>query len=775
MWRDTRHNPCIMAPATAVMALIVCCFWTVSFIWQFPLFVLGFLLSPILRRQQFFIEFLYPSGLGRWAHLFLIRLVGKSRISKKANDKNRGFHSRALETRVEIVPGRVYLHPLPQLLDNLGYLVICLPDENATVSSLSEKNTGRVTVMTRRNSNIVAFLVDCGSAAEVRKHIELISETHYDKKKILVQSILSTHKHHDHTAGNIALKNQLNTIKLIIGGAVEKVPGCNFEVANGTIVPLPKDGANRMEDCLQIEAVATPGHTRGSITYVLRPTVASASSGLAYLFTGDTMFCGGAGVPFEADIDHDQETKDQKRNFRSLIKASASTHAVERSLVEIITRSVPLERTPVEKTTERVFLMPGHEYTGELLSRQFTSETNKWKSVTPSTFFETASQFYVALHRRTLPHSSGKLLCAMGSPLKREMSINPYIRTLRTRGETILHAIEFWHSNFCRKKVPDWISPMDNGTNGASSHKNNGARKTQSTLKQWNLDRADLNRPVFTTVYTADLEAIVQDLSRGKLSAAAAAQRLRELPKNLEEPVLTRRPVPGTMPSDRNVYRGLLAMVLLGSAPNALTFTDAERMNLPDPIKYSNDIPVSKKRLISILRWLDLITPDNGGRRYEAMIHQLWKEALEDSGRDFNVEKGSSYDATDLEASQIPDAVYLVDLKWSIYGVPREPPSCLSYCMPCAKQPRKDRSHPVFQSGLKPSSGELVRHDVIHCFLCQSMAGCPHVENQEGMGDDRPVLAQYGSTGTFDEDDAPTDGSFVEVTTIGGELLRPEI
>ena len=65
--------------------------------------------------------------------------------------------------------------------------------------------------------------------------------------------------------------------------------------------------------------------------------------------------------------------------------------------------------------------------------------------------------------------------------------------------------------------------------------------------------------------------------------------------------------------------------------------------------------------------------------------------------------------------------------------------------------------------------------NVIHCFLCQSMAGCPHVENQEGMGDDRPVLAQYGSTGTFDEDDAPTDGSFVEVTTIGGELLRPEI
>ena len=757
------------------MMLILCVFWAALFVWQIPTFVLGLLVGPLVRRQQFLIEFLYPSSLGRWAHLFLVRLVSKSRLSKKSSDKNRGLHSRALETRVEVVPGRVYIHPLPQLLDNLGYLVVCLPDENAQVSMLTEKNKnstgGKVTVMHRRNSNIIGFVVDCGSAAEVTKQIRLISETHYHKQTILVQSILSTHKHHDHTGGNVGLLNKMESIKLIIGGAVEKVPGCNFEVKNGDVLPLPKDGANRMEDCVQVEAVATPGHTRGSITYVLRPTV--AAGGLAYLFTGDTMFCGGAGVPFEADIDADQEAKDQKRDFRMLIKASASTHAVERCLVEIVVRSVPLTRSTSDPTTsDRVFLMPGHEYTGELLSRQFSAEANKWKSVTPSTFFETASQFYVALHRRTLPHSSGKLLCAMGSPLERELCINPYLRTVRARGELILHAIDFWHNNFCRRKVPDWIPAEENNKN--SPNKKAFPRKTNGTLTQWNLDRTDLNRSVFTTVYSADLDLVIQDLAQGKVSAATAAQRLRDMSKNLNQPTLTRRPVPGTMPSDRSVYRGLLALVLLGSAPNALTYRDAELMNLSTPVKTSNDILISKSRLITILRWLNLISADNEGRRHEEMIRQLWKESMEDSDAARNVEKGASFD-TDVESSQVPDVAFLVDLKWSIYGVPRQKPSALSFCLPCAKQPRMDRTHPVHQSGLKPSSGELVRHDVLQCYLCQTMAGCPHMDNQEGIGSDRPVLAQYGSTGTFDEEDrsmGETDGSFVEVSNIPGGIAN---
>jgi glyoxylase-like metal-dependent hydrolase (beta-lactamase superfamily II) len=774
-WREVRHNPCVMAPTSAVMLLVVGIFWALTFLWQFPIFMLGFLVSPIVQRQQFLIEFLYPTSLGRWAHLWLVRLVQKSRLggtARRSNDKNRGFHSRALETRLEVIPGRVFCHPLPQLLDNLGYLVVCLPPDERSVdlSSVAEPvGTGKITVTHRRTGEIVAFVVDVGSSEEVSEQISLIAKAHYGGKKIVVQSIFSTHKHHDHTAGNISLREKISTIKLIVGGAVERVPGCNLAVTNGELLPLPKDGANRMEDYCQLEAIATPGHTRGSTCFALRPL--RASSGLAFLFTGDTMFCAGAGVPFEADVDDRQDEKDQKRDFSHLVKATASTHAVERCLVELMVRSVPF--TPGahgEKVSDRIFVMPGHEYSNELLGRQFATETAKWKHVTPSTYFETVSQFYVALHRRTLPHSSGKLLCAVGSPLSREIVINPYFRTLRSRGEIALQALEFWHQHFCRKKIPDWIAPPTDRMNGNS--KISLPRKTAATSTQWTLDKADLTRSVFTTLYSSDMEALIQDLTQGKVSQSTAAQRLRAMQGNLEQPILSRRPVPGTMPSDRHVYRGLLALVLLGSAPSGLTKTDSEVMNLPDPVSHSNDILVSKKRLVSILRWLDLLGSDNEGRRHVAMITQLWKEGLEDSGKSSPSPQVNGYDATDVEASQVPDKVFLGDLKWSIYGVPREPPSQLRFCMPCSKPLRMDPSHPVHKLGLKPSSGELVRHDVIRCLLCQNMTGCPHIIQEEDIGADRPVVATYGSTVTGDEDD-PTvgpDEPFVEVKNFVAEF-----
>ena len=54
--RDLRHNQCLMSPTTTIMMLFLCLFWTIAFVWQFPLLVLGILVGPLLRRQQFLID-----------------------------------------------------------------------------------------------------------------------------------------------------------------------------------------------------------------------------------------------------------------------------------------------------------------------------------------------------------------------------------------------------------------------------------------------------------------------------------------------------------------------------------------------------------------------------------------------------------------------------------------------------------------------------------------------------------------------------------------------
>jgi hypothetical protein len=120
----------------------------------------------------------------------------------------------------------------------------------------------------------------------------------YSPHGIQIEAILSTHKHHDHTAGNLTFKKNYphcipSSSQLeIVGSAVEGVPGCTRAVRHGDEVAY---SAGR----IRLKVVAVPCHTRGSVCFVLAD--ASASSACC-VFTGDALFCGGCGAPFEAGL-----------------------------------------------------------------------------------------------------------------------------------------------------------------------------------------------------------------------------------------------------------------------------------------------------------------------------------------------------------------------------------------------------------------------------------------------------------------------------------------
>jgi glyoxylase-like metal-dependent hydrolase (beta-lactamase superfamily II) len=624
-------------------------------------------------------------------HLTLCRMVMRSKLTSFSggDDKNHGSHSRTLETRIEVIPGRVYIHPLPQLLDNLGYLVVCCPPpETRSTSDRSHRNDGnnsqqhqllhnnnnlsssgtsgccddegfeeemnvgqsassdtaassnnnnnnyivnnnsvvsmtslgKITIAPQKAKNeeeaprIVAFIVDCGDAHAVQQQLQLIQSRHYDNEMIYVQAILSTHKHHDHTAGNVPflqLPFYGRHLKLIMGGAVERVPGCNYAVKNGQAIPLPKFGANIMQDVLHVEAVATPGHTRGSLTYILRPNpntsnsnIDSAAAGTAastaaannadhhpcgyYLFTGDTVFSGGGGVPFEADLDPGQDENEAKQTFTSFVHASAAGHAVERCFAEVLARILPVDAAAPPISTlstmsssssrsscmpimadfaalaKRSFILPGHEYTQELLGRQLRpqgggggtgsdgsggGDAYKWKNFPPSYFFETASHFYTAMHRRGLPQSNGKLVTAIGAPLQRELHINPVFRTLKRRAEVLVPAILAWNKRFARNKVTsqsiravtaaaalldnDDEAQEEEGEGSTTDDDYLRSNKTSSTEDCWNLNSADLSRSVFCTVYTSDMDMLMADLTQNRISTAMAARYVYLLSLNI--------------------------------------------------------------------------------------------------------------------------------------------------------------------------------------------------------------------------------------------------
>lgn len=120
-------------------------------------------------------------------------------------------------------------------------------------------------------------VVDPGDAAPVLAEAE--------RRGWVINKVLNTHWHPDHTGGNEAIKT---------GGATVFGPAAEGARIPTIDVPL-KDGDTIQLGSRVAEVWEVPGHTLGHIAYVFR------DDGVA--FVGDTMFAMGCGRLFEGTAD----------------------------------------------------------------------------------------------------------------------------------------------------------------------------------------------------------------------------------------------------------------------------------------------------------------------------------------------------------------------------------------------------------------------------------------------------------------------------------------
>ena len=133
------------------------------------------------------IEHLYPTSIGRWVHF---KLLGESSNSMRIKQQ----HSRTVEHRVEVIPGILYIHMISQLVDNICYLIVYQDYSKPKMQGI---------------------VIDCGDAKALLHMIERIHRQHYhDHPAIEVTSVLCTHKHHDHTAGNKQILKAFPDVKV---------------------------------------------------------------------------------------------------------------------------------------------------------------------------------------------------------------------------------------------------------------------------------------------------------------------------------------------------------------------------------------------------------------------------------------------------------------------------------------------------------------------------------------------------------------------------------
>ena len=111
-----------------------------------------------------------------------------------------------------------------------------------------------------------ALVVDPGEGTEVLALLE--------KKALILETILITHYHSDHTGGNKFLKKKTDC--KIIGPEDKRIPELDRSV---------DDGEKLIFGPFSIEVLSTPGHTKPHVVYFFR--------GLHLLFSGDLLFSGG--------------------------------------------------------------------------------------------------------------------------------------------------------------------------------------------------------------------------------------------------------------------------------------------------------------------------------------------------------------------------------------------------------------------------------------------------------------------------------------------------
>ncbi len=131
-----------------------------------------------------------------------------------------------------------------------------------------------------------AFIIDPAEPSKIFPVIEAAG--------VRVTHLFATHKHWDHSGGNLELLRGLGYDVIVVGGPIDNIPGCTLPSNDGDVICLEDGGkgANVTVTCL-----LTQGHTQGHLCYFLQ------GLGRPCVFTGDTLFIGGCGKFFEGTPD----------------------------------------------------------------------------------------------------------------------------------------------------------------------------------------------------------------------------------------------------------------------------------------------------------------------------------------------------------------------------------------------------------------------------------------------------------------------------------------
>lgn len=184
-----------------------------------------------------------------------------------------------------------------QMLSKMGYNVKSIKGGMAAwnqvydVAKVPLSNAAsdvRVWQLRRVSKGCMAYVIASGkSATVIDSTCDLDSSVLRlaEENDLKIVNVIDTHMHADHVSGLSALAKKTGA-KAYIGAREEYEPSSDFKVNK-----LDNDQVLSLGDSASLTVIHTPGHTEGSLCFLLK------SGKKSYLFTGDTLFVNGVGRP----------------------------------------------------------------------------------------------------------------------------------------------------------------------------------------------------------------------------------------------------------------------------------------------------------------------------------------------------------------------------------------------------------------------------------------------------------------------------------------------
>ncbi|TGN18412.1 hydroxyacylglutathione hydrolase family protein [Leptospira idonii] len=133
-----------------------------------------------------------------------------------------------------------------------------------------------------RNFSYIVYSDRSGEAVCIDPYDAKLILTHLKKHGLKLKSILNTHEHNDHVAGNLELKEETKALIYSHPNALGKIPGLDEVLKEGDIA--------FSHESETLVAWDTPGHTNCHLCFVLKNKTSHKA-----VFSGDTIFNAGVG------------------------------------------------------------------------------------------------------------------------------------------------------------------------------------------------------------------------------------------------------------------------------------------------------------------------------------------------------------------------------------------------------------------------------------------------------------------------------------------------